>query len=411
MRIAIVNKYHFVSGGPERYLFGVKRLLEQHGHTVAPLALRLDRNLPSPWSRYFLPPPAGEGASHYRDFRLGPLGRLRLLGRAIYDLDARRRMADFVRREKMDVVYLLNICNYISPSVVDGARQAGARVVMRMSDYHFACAAYHFLRQGRVCCDCLAAGPWLGARRRCLRGSAALSLARAVTMAAHRLLGVYRRVDAFVAPSRFMAKALVQWGAPASRVHYLPSFAEVEGFEPRFEPGGYAVFFGRLSGEKGVEALLRAWARMGAEAPALRIAGEGEARPELERLAAELRLTNVTFEGFVEGEALRRLVAGAAFSVVPSIWADNSPMSVYESMALGKPVIATRLGGMSDQVVHGETGFLVPPADDGALANAALRLWRDKALCERMGRAGRRRVETVFGPEAHLRGLMGIIES
>lgn len=409
MNIAIVNKYYFVSGGPERYLFSVKELLESRGHKVVPLALRLSRNEPSEYAKCFLPPPAGQDAPRYEGFDLTAWKRAKLLGRALYWPLARRRVAEVARREGIDAVYLLNIANYISPSVIDGARDAGARVVMRLSDYNFACVSYHLFRDGGLCEDCLGGTPLLGAARRCLHGSLALSSARALTMMAHRLLGVYRRVDAFVAPSRFMARALLQWGAPRDKVHWLPSFVDLDAYAPKFEAGGYALYFGRLSAEKGVDVLLRAWASLGAESPPLKIVGWGDEEPALRRLADSLGLRRVAFCGFQERAEIVETVRNAAFVVVPSIWPDNAPMAVYEGMALGKAVVASRIGGLEDQVAHGRTGLLVPPGDADALARAARALWRDPDRAESFGRAARRRMEEQFSPMSHVERLERIL--
>ena len=408
MNVSIVNKYHFVSGGPERYLFSVTDLLERGGHRVIPLSLRLARNRPSPYEADFLPPPAGEGETRFQDFRLGLRDRLRLLGRAIYFPEARRRMARIVRREKIEAAYLLNICNYISPSVIDGAREAGARVALRLSDFNFVCASYHFFRDGRVCDECLR-GALRGVWRRCAHGSAARSLARFISMKAHEFLGVYRKVDAFVAPSRFMAETLVRWGAPRGRVHHLPGFVNLEGCAPRYRPGDYALYFGRLSPEKGVDVALRAWAEMGRAAPPLRIVGEGPDRAMLTRMAERLGLRSVEFPGFLAGEALREAVSGSAFVLAPSLWPENSANTVYEAMAFGKAVIASRIGGLTEQTADGVTGLLVRPGDPTELAEAADKLWRDRRMAESFGRAGRRRMETVFSAERHLKRLEGIL--
>jgi len=332
MNILIVNKYFFVSGGPERYMFSVIEALERQGHRVIPLALQLEQNRPSPYAHYFLPPPLSEETSHYKDFSLGLADKLRLTARALYYWTARRRVAEIVRRERIDVVYLLNICNYISPSVVDGAREAGARVVMRLSDFNFICASYHFFRDGQVCTACMH-GMHHAVKYRCMRGSLSLSLARVLAMKWHVLSRIYRRVDAFVAPSRFMAETLARVNIPPERIAYVPSFVILDEYQPEFAVGEYVVFFGRLDADKGVDVLLRAWQRLGASAPPLRIVGSGEAELRLRELAASLGAANVQFDGFADQAQLARIIRGAAFVVVPSLWPDNAPMAVYEAMA------------------------------------------------------------------------------
>jgi glycosyltransferase involved in cell wall biosynthesis len=407
MNILIVNKYFFVSGGPERYMFSVMDLLEHQGHKVVPLALRLEQNQPSPYTHYFLPSPVDEEASHFRDFSLRLADKIRLTARAIYYPTARRRVAEIVRREKIEVVYLLNICNYISPSVIAGAQEAGARVVMRLSDFNFVCASYHLFCNGQMCTACLR-GMRHAIKYHCMRGSLSLSVVRVLAMKLHQIGGIYQKVDAFIAPSKFMAETLIEFGMPAERVYYVPSFVDLDTYQPRFEPGEYVLYFGRLDVDKGVDVLLRAWHLLGEKAPPLRIVGAGEAEQELKRLADALPVANVQFQGFVGKEELLELIRGAAFVVGPSLWPDNSPMAVYEAMACGKAVIGSRLGGLLDQIEEGSTGVLVPAGDAKALAQAVQRLWDNPIQVRAMGEAGRQRMEIVFSPAKHLTALENI---
>jgi glycosyltransferase involved in cell wall biosynthesis len=407
MNVLIVNKYFFVRGGPERYMFSVMDLLQRAGHKVVPLAVRFGSNEPSPYSGDFLSPPAQEDQERYQDFSLGLGGQLRMLARSIYSLQARRRVMRVVRREKIDVVYLLNICNYISPSVIDGARKAGARIVLRLSDFNFVCASYHFLRDNRTCTLCLG-GLRHAIRYRCMRGSLKLSLARVLAMQAHRLAGLYDKVDAFVAPSRFMAETLGWFGTPRERIHHIPSFVDLRDYPRAMGPGDSVLYCGRLDPEKGVEVLLRGWSLLGADAPPLRILGTGEAEIELRRLAAELGVKNVRFEGFVGQAKLRRAIQEARIVLAPSLWPENSPMAVYEAMACARPVIASDVVGLREQIEPGVSGLLVPAGDAAALAQAAGQLWDQPGRAVGMGSMGRLRMERLFSSERHLEALLKV---
>jgi glycosyltransferase involved in cell wall biosynthesis len=408
MNVLIVNKYFFVSGGPERYMFSAIDFLERQGHHVVPLTLALEQNQPSPYAHYFLPSPFDQRTSHYKDSALGLTEKVRLTLRSIYYGAARRRVTEIVRREKIDTVYLLNICNYISPSVIDGARQAGARVVMRLSDFNFVCASYHFFRDGQVCTACQN-GMYHAIKYRCVRDSLSLSAARVLAMKIHVAMRIYQRVHAFVTPSQFMAESLIQAQIPRERVHCIPSFVDLKQYTPVYKPGRYALYFGRLDTEKGVDQLLYAWQSIGKDAPPLRIIGSGEAEADLRKLARELDVSNVEFYGFMKKEQLIEQIQGAAFIVVPSLWPDNSPMAVYEAMACGKAVIGSWLGGIPDQVEDGKTGVLIEPGNVDAVAHAVMRLWQDVNLTETLGYAARQRAETEFSPENHISRLMDVL--
>lgn len=388
-------------------MFSVINLLEQYGHEVVPLTLNLKENRSSPYADDFLPSPFGKEFGHYDDSSLSWAAKLALTARSIYYPLARKRARQIIHRENIDVVYLLNIYNYISPSVIDAASQSGTRVIMRLSDFNFICASCRFFRDGRVCMACQH-GLHNALKYRCVRDSFGMTLARVTAMKFHAIMGIYNRVDKFVAPSTFTISALTEMGIPRERLHYLPSFVNLEQYKPCFEPGDYVLYFGRLDRDKGVEVLLKAFQVLGSDAPHLRIIGKGEQEAELQSLANKLQNQRIKFCGFMNKEQLIEQIQGAAFVVVPSLWPDNSPMAVYESMACGKPVIGSKLGGLLDQIEDSENGYLVEPGNEYDLAQAVKSLWEDKVSIEMFGRKARLRMETEFSPESHISNLRNI---
>jgi glycosyltransferase involved in cell wall biosynthesis len=407
MRILIINKYYFVDGGPERYMFSLIELLEKYGHEVVPLTLDLKKNRYSPYAEDFLPSPFGKEFGHYADSSLSLGAKITLAARSIYYPLARKRVKQIIDRENIDVVYLLNIYNYISLSVIDAATQSGTRVIMRLSDFNFICASCRFFRDGRVCMACQH-GLHNALKYRCVRDSLSMTLARVTAIKLHMIMGIYNRVDKFVAPSTFTINALAEMGIPHERLHYLPSFVNLEQYEPCFKPGNYVLYFGRLDRDKGVDVLVRAFQVLGSDAPYLRIIGKGKQEVELRSLADRLQNQRIKFYGYMNKAQLIKQIQGAAFVVVPSLWPDNSPMAVYESMACGKPVIGSMLGGLLDQIEDGENGYLVEPGNEYDLAQAVKSLWEDKVSIESLGREARLRMETEFGPESHMSKLCNI---
>ncbi len=157
---------------------------------------------------------------------------------------------------------------------------------------------------------------------------------------------------------------------------------------PEGEPG-YLLFVGRLRIRKGVEVLLEALRDVpGAR---LRIAGDGEHRERLEWRAGELGLGKaVAFLGSCDAGRVRRLLAGAAALVVPSIY-EGTPLVVLEAMAAGIPVVASAVSGIPEVVLDGESGWLVPPEDPRALREALEEVLARPGEARRRGEAGRRR--------------------
>ena len=204
-------------------------------------------------------------------------------------------------------------------------------------------------------------------------------------------------VDRIAAVSRFMAEEIVRrFPAAASRtrciVHGLPPLGREPA--PLPAPPPIVLGLGRLIEEKGFDVLLRAWPQVIAALPEARllIAGDGPARPALERLAAELGVAaRVEFVGALPGEEVPRLLDRVSLVAVPSRWLEPFGLVAFEAMAHGRPVVASRVGGLPEIVVDDETGRLVAPGSTDTIAAAVVAIGRDPGRARRMGERGRRR--------------------
>jgi glycosyltransferase involved in cell wall biosynthesis len=172
--------------------------------------------------------------------------------------------------------------------------------------------------------------------------------------------------------------------------------------------GDYFVYTGRLLPEKGIDLLIRAAGSI--EGARLLVVGEGPIEEELREEAERYGSGRVEFTGFLGGDDFRRTVAGARFVVLPSRWYENLPFSVMEAMAAGKPVVATRIGGIPEMVDDGETGLLFPVGDEEALRGCLVRMNSDVELRREMGRRGREKAEKLYGGERHYGSMMKVYE-
>ena len=191
--------------------------------------------------------------------------------------------------------------------------------------------------------------------RRCVKGSLALSSIVMIEAVTHRLLRSYEaNVQRFISPCRYYIDKLVEWGWHREHFVHIPNFVDTDKLRPDFLPGGAMLYFGRLSPEKGLVGLIQAAARAGVP---LRLAGDGPQRPELE---AEVERTgaDVTFLGRLSGDVLENEIRRARATVLPAQWYENAPMSILESYALGKPVIAAAIGGIPELVQESRTGWM-----------------------------------------------------
>jgi len=399
MKILQVNKFFFLKGGAEKYFFELSELLVSKGHEVIPFSMEHAANFPSPYSRYFV--------SHVEMNGSGPPSRkLGVAARVVYSGESRRKLRALLGSVRPDVAHLHNIAHQISPSIIGTLKKSGVPVVQTLHDYKLACPAYLMLTGGKVCEACVSGNLCNVVLKRCVRGSALASLVSFVEAAVHRAARTFSAVDAFLCPSSFLRGVMRRAGIPESKLFHVPLFLAAETYAPSYTRSDYFVYVGRLSEEKGVAHLLEAKRRV----PRMRlvVAGEGGLLAGLRDLAS--RDAGVSFTGFLPGQELAGVWRNAAFTVVPSVCYENFPYAVLESFAYGKPVVASRIGGIPELVRDGENGFLVEPGDPEGLADRIDWLASNPAEAARMGRAARKEVEEVYSAETHYASVMGHYE-
>jgi glycosyltransferase involved in cell wall biosynthesis len=201
-----------------------------------------------------------------------------------------------------------------------------------------------------------------------------------------------RHCAGFVAPSRFMARALTEEASP-ELIEQIYNGIDLPEQRPA-TAGRRLLFVGRLEAVKGVDVLLRAFARIHHAHPdaELSIIGDGERRGDLEQLADDLGTTGaVRFYGWTGEAEVRSALADCTCLVIPSVWPENLPTVALEAIGVGRPIVASRVGGMPELIDEGQTGFLTKPYDVGELAGALDTLLTDPDLARRMGEAAHTR--------------------
>ena len=310
---------------------------------------------------------------------------------ATYNAGARRQVAARLAARSFDLVHVHNFFPQLSPSVFDATTDAGVPSVWTLHNFRVACANGVLFRDGALCEECLGRWPMPAIVHRCYRGSLAGSASVAAMIGAHAVRGTWRRkVGHFIVLSDFARGKFVQAGLPDARLRIKPNFVVDPGVCHHEARSGF-VFAGRLSPEKGCDILLAAWRDLPFP---LTVIGDG---PELDQLRAAAP-PNVTFLGRRPSADVRRAMASAIAVIVPSLWYEAFGLVAVEAMALGTPVIASRLGALPE-IVSANTGLLVPPGDPAALRAAVIALATDPNDARRRGAEARRRYEQAYSPE------------
>jgi glycosyltransferase involved in cell wall biosynthesis len=322
---------------------------------------------------------------------------LRLVGtaaRAIWSTEATARVRRLIRRSKAEIVHCHNLFPLLSPAVLRVASREGAAVVMTLHNYRLLCLPATFIRDGRVCEDCLGRTPWPGVVHACYRDSTLGSAALATSLSLHNAFHTFDRVTKYLAVSGFVRLKYVEAGWPDDRIEVKSNFAWEN---PKREgPGRYFLYLGRLSPEKGIATLLSAWRRSSAR---LLVVGDGPTEAALKADAPP----NVEFRPTVSPAEVPALIQEARALLLPSVCYEAQPRVILEAYAAGVPVLASDLGALPEAVPP-DSGLLVAPGDAGAWANAVERLLDDRES-ERLGEGAWRLWRDRFSPERALQNL------
>lgn len=339
MNILLVHNFYQQSGGEDVVFSAEAELLSAAGHRVHRYTVSNDE--------------------------IGQLSTIGLAARTIWNAQQASRLAALVKTHKIDIVHFHNTFPLLSPAVYGAVRSVGAATVQTLHNYRLLCANALLFREGHVCEQCLGRVPVPAVQFRCYRGSLGASATVATMQVVHRALGTYRRqVDAFIALTDFARDKFVEGGLPKTRLYVKPNFLNTD---PGLGSGGggYALFIGRLTPEKGVRTLLNAWQELGSLLP-LKLLGEGPLASEVAQAASTLG--GVEWLGQRPKPEVLEVAKAAEVLIFPSEWYEGFPMTLVEALAVGLPVIASRVGSMQSLIAPGRTGFHFTPGDSRELA-------------------------------------------
>jgi glycosyltransferase involved in cell wall biosynthesis len=402
LKILIVNTKHFYGGGDSTYSFNLAKLLSNHSHKIAFFAMQDERNLPDSNADLFV------SSIDFRDLNKhrSVLNGMKVLTRTIYSTEARKNFALLLNRFSPDIIHLQNFIGHITASILYEAKQRGVPVVWTLHDCYLACPNAIFLndRTKQICEACQGGHFYHAIIQRCKKDSLLASSMAAFVAYCNRWMGVLNKVDAFLSPSYFLKKKLVENGLNDCQIHHLPLFISQNRFSNDQQDQGYLLFLGKLEELKGINILIEA-IRLVKDVP-LMIAGRVD--EPLASMLPELLPENAKYVGLKAGQELADLTRNAFALVLPSICYENQPYSILEAFAAGKPVIASNLGGMTELVSHQERGLLVKPGDPLELANAFQWAVNNRASMQKMGNNARQYALTHHNQESHYHSLIDI---
>lgn len=338
--------------------------------------------------------------------RIKELGSLRTAVQSIWSMDSYRNILRILSENQFDIMHVQNFFPLISPSVYYAAAAKGVPVVQTLRNYRLLCVSGTLSRDGGVCEQCIGkSAPWPGVIKGCYRNSTPASAVAGSMVAINRLMGTWQnKVDAYIALTRFSRNKFVQAGLPAEKIYHKPNSLQPI---PEVGPGGgrFALFVGRLTQEKGIETLIRAWRQLPAQIP-LKIVGTGPLEGPMQDLAKGS--PNIEFLGWRNPPEVMDMLGAADFLVFSSEWYEGCPRVILEAFAKGTPVIGARLGSAAEMIEDESTGYLFRPGDAGDLAATVSKAFSEKTDRGAMRTAARQEFLQQYTDNRNLPRLLEI---
>lgn len=372
MKVLMVNKFLYPKGGAETYFLKIGNYLQKKGHEVQYFGMYDEKNI------------VGNLSNQYTkkvDFHNSGIEKIFFPFKIIYSLDAKKKMKKVIKDFQPDIIHMNNINFQITPSIIDVAYEEGIPIIQTVHDYQMICPNHLLFNPNtnEICEKCIKGSKWNCTKNNCIHGSKIKSMLGSIEGILYtKYKACYRKVNKYICPSYFLKKKLLS----ASDIYkgkttVIHNFIELRPLT-NYKKTNYVLFFGRLSEEKGLKIFLECCKQL----PNIefKVAGTGP----LEYMCKEI--DNVEYVGFKTGKELEKLIASAKFSVYPSIWYENCPLSILESESLGTPVITAKNGGMMELVEDKETGVLVKNINCDNLKSVIENLYNNNSLIKKMSK-------------------------
>lgn len=360
MKVLQLNNYAYLKGGSEKVFIDTTNVLREHGHDVVCFSMK-DSSV------------AIEGCTlvNHVDWseRKDLVSKVKGVSSFIYNKRVAKELEKLIKEFRPEIAHVHIYYGRLSNSIIGVLRKYRIPIVQSVHEYRLLCPAYTCLNSKHEICECCAGLKLKTSciRNKCIKNNTLLSfVATSECLVRDTFFNNQKYFSKFIMVSEFIKNLHIKYYPEIKyKTEVLYNMIDIDKYAHyrvvSNDKSNYYLYLGRLSYEKGLMNLLKAFKHL--PNTKLKIAGTGPLCPELKNYIDNNNLTNVELLGFLSGDELYNTISKARFLVIPSEWYENNPISVIESLALGTPVIGSNIGGIPELVINNLTGYLHEPGN------------------------------------------------
>ncbi|MEW8439921.1 MAG: glycosyltransferase family 4 protein [Candidatus Thiodiazotropha taylori] len=374
MRVLIVHNYYKIRGGEDSVVESEIALLKKNNHDVF---------------TYFR-----------NNSELLRYSSIKLALTTQWSIKSFKKISEIIRENKPDIIHVHNTLPLVSPSIYWAASKYRIPIVQTVHNYRLSCLNALFLRDGKLCEECIGKFPYAGIVNSCYRASRKASAVLAFMLLLHRTIGTYNnKISHYIALSEFSKNKLVMSGVSNNKITIKPNYIDHVS-EKNTKRSDELLYVGRLSNEKGISLLLDALSKLNGFK--VTVIGEG---PELPLVQNN---KNIKYIGKLTNESVLKKMSSALALLIPSICYENFPRIIVEAYSCGLPVIASSIGSIKNIVDDGETGLLFDPISSTDMATKINWAVCNQEEMNKMGLKARKKYENEYTEEKNYKQLIDI---
>ena len=310
--------------------------------------------------------------------------------------------------QKFDLAHVHAVEYYFSDCIKLLTDEYNIQTIQTLHDYRYICPTGDCFRNCEICRECHNGAFWKAGVNGCYNLIGSFKRFFNESILKKDILGI-KNIFRFISPSKFL-KDIFEKSCFTGKIEHIYNFLDLEKYDrcdyPRDEENPYICFTGRLMPNKGVLTLVEA---VKGTKIKLRIAGKGPVADIVaKKIAEDESYKNISLEGFLTTEDLMKLVRGASLAVVPSEWWEVLGFSAIEALALERPVIASKIGGL-EEVVADDRGALFEPKNVVELREKIVNLMKSPQKLDELGKNGKKFVWENMSENIYYDKIMNVI--